>query len=342
MYSNTACCERIDSGGLPVVEIMEKPTELQRIFKRVKVNYNHDMADTEVIEALVREPRVLTIVNTRRHARLLFDKLLEKNSDGIYHLSARMCPAHRKQILLQIRKALNHGSNCRVISTQLIEAGVDVDFPVVFRASAGIDSIAQAAGRCNREGRLDEGNVIVFNPEPHGMPNKGLFSVAAGLTRSTVRHLEEFNCDLLSLEAIEYYFQQLLDLKSEELDAKGILKMIREVGAELDFSFAAIAHEFQFIDSPTSSIVVPFDENAEKLMEEAEDSRYPAGMARVLQPYVVQIYQYELAALEKEGVVKSVGEFMKFLTDRSFYDFRFGLKDAKEVKAPGEGFFIII
>jgi len=322
--------------GLQPVEIMENPNELQRIFKRVTVEYVGDKPDVEVADEMAETSQVLTIVNTRRHARLLFDALQERTQQGVYHLSARMCPAHRKKVLAEIRQVLRDGQPCSVVSTQLIEAGVDVDFPVVYRASAGIDSIAQAAGRCNREGRRESGRVIVFYPEAHGMPQRGLFSAAAGMTRSTVRRLDDFGGELLSLEAIHDYFRQLLDLQRDKLDAQGILKAIAEGREELAFPFATIARDFQMIDDATVPVVVPWDERAKKLMGKAEHHPFTATMARSLQPYVVQIYRYELVALEKAGAVKVVGDFMRFISDLSFYDPRFGLKDAKEVTAPSE------
>jgi CRISPR/Cas system-associated endonuclease/helicase Cas3 len=278
--------------------------------------------------------QVLTIVNTRRHARLLFDKLLAKTQAGVYHLSARMCPVHRKEVLSEIRLALQEQRSCRVVSTQLIEAGVDVDFPAVYRSATGIDSIAQAVGRCNREGRRTEGRVTVFYPEPHGMPSKGRFSAVAGLTRSTARRLQQFNGELLSLEAIEDYFNQLFDLERDNLDMQGILNMIKEGEADLSFPFASIAKDFQLIDSATVSVIVPYDDNVKRLMETASHHLFPASMIRSLQPYVVQIYPYELAALEKEGAIRRVGDFFHYVIDDSFYDLLFGLKDAKEVKAP--------
>jgi len=322
--------------NLKSVEIMEDPDKLQRIFKRVSVKYHGSMTDKEVIAGMMETSQVLTIVNTRRHARLLFDLLLEKATEGVYHLSARMCPAHRKKVLAEIKRVVKEGKTCRVVSTQLIEAGVDIDFPAVYRSATGIDSIAQAAGRCNREGKLAEGNVIVFDPEPHGMPKKGRFDMVAGLTRGIARHLDKFGNDLMSLEAIEEFFKQLINMEADKLDARHILKMIKEGETDLAFPFATIAHEFELIDSATVSVVIPFDDQAQKLMDEAEHHPFPASKTRSLQPYVVQVYQYELAALEKEGAIKSVGDIMKFVTDRSFYDLRCGLKDAKEVKAPTE------
>jgi len=324
-------------GSVEPIEIMKDPLELQKIFKRVSVRYGAEMRDDELADAMAAETQVLTIVNTRRHARLLFDKLLERTAEGVYHLSARMCPAHRKEVLVEIRQALAEGRSCRVVSTQLIEAGVDVDFPCVYRSAAGIDSIAQAAGRCNREGKRENGRVTVFEPEePHGMPKKGRFGLVAGLTRSTARHIEQFDHDLLSLGAIEDFFRQLMDVERDNLDVEGIVKMIKDGGKELAFPFAEIADKFQMIDSPTVSVVIPYDEKAAILMEEARHHKYPTSLARRLQPYTVQVYRYELDALEKENVVEQIGEVFKFITDGEFYDQRFGLKDAKEVKAPTE------
>lgn len=322
-------------GGLKATEIMEDPMELQRIFKRVTVQYRNEISDDELANAMADKLQVLTIVNTRRHARILFDKLYAKTREGVYHLSARMCPTHRKEILAEIRSALNDGNPCRVVSTQLIEAGVDVDFPCVYRSAAGIDSIAQAAGRCNREGRRQNGRVTVFEPEePHGIPKKGRFALVAGLMRSTARRIHNFENDLMSLGAIEDYFRQLMDVERENTDAEGILKLIKDSGNELAFPFATIADKFQLIDSPTVSIVVPYDERAKRLMEEARIHNYPASLSRKLQPYTVQVYSYELAALEKERVVEKVGDIFRFITDSEFYDQQFGLKDVQEVKAP--------
>lgn len=333
-------------GNLKPVEIMADPRQLQQIFKRVQVVYRGYMSDEEVAEEMARERQVLTIVNTRRHARLLFDCMMEQVQDdknGCYHLSARMCPAHRKEVLKEIRETLAAEQICRVVSTQLIEAGVDVDFPAVFRAAAGIDSIAQAAGRCNREGRLCDaegkkvyGKVIVFDPEEHGMPSKGRFSALAAITRSLFRRSADFENGLLSLEAIEAFFEQLFDLEKDSLDAQGILKLIDEGREQLAIPFATIGQAFQFIDNATISVVVPYNEDALNLMAEAETHPYPASMVRRLQPYTIQIYNYEFEALRKQKAIRIVDDFLFFVTDKSFYDQQFGLKDAQEVKSPSE------
>lgn len=319
---------------LQPIEIVENPKELQRLFKRVTVRYGDVLTDEELSLAMTEFSQVLTIVNTRRHARLLFDKLLTKTQEGVYHLSARMCPAHRKKVLAEIRQALRDNLPCRVVSTQLIEAGVDVDFPYVYRAAAGIDSIAQAAGRCNREGKRPDGLVTVFDPEKHGMPSRGRFAAVAALTRSTARRIQKFEGNLLSLEAIHDYFEQLMNLERDNLDAQQILNKIEEGKYDMAFPFAAIAKDFNIIDSDTVAVIVPWDDNAKKLMQQAEIGILTLGVARRLQPYTVQVYQYELDAFQREGAVRKVGDYLYFVDDYNYYDDRFGLKDAKEVKAP--------
>ncbi|TFH41084.1 MAG: CRISPR-associated helicase Cas3', partial [Lysobacterales bacterium] len=141
-----------------VREIIAKPEELYKALKRVSISDIGKLQDAELVERLRGHEQVLCVVNTRGHARKLYELLA--GAPGLYHLSASMCPAHRSIKFAEIRSALAAKKPCRVISTQLVEAGVDIDFPVVYRAMAGIDSIAQAAGRCNREGKLLCGTVF--------------------------------------------------------------------------------------------------------------------------------------------------------------------------------------
>ena len=318
-------------GGLTPSELMDNPQELQQIFKRVDVVDAGDLSDDELAEQMAQEHQVLTILNTRRHARVVFEKVAKQEASGVYHLSARMCPAHRKEILGKIREALTNGEACRVVSTQLIEAGVDVDFPKVYRAAAGIDSIAQAAGRCNREGRRQVGNVVIFDPEKHGMPSRGNFGLAAGLTRSTLRHIAKTNQEVLSLEAIKYYFQQLMNVKQDELDKKSILENLASGIHDVSFPFATVARDFQLIDSETVSVVVPWDEHARKLIEDVTQAGMGSNLGRQLQPYIVQVYNFELVELQKARAIRTIDDAVR-VVEPLFYDRQFGLKDAKDVQ----------
>ncbi|MEK6677597.1 MAG: CRISPR-associated helicase Cas3', partial [Planctomycetota bacterium] len=157
-----------------VREIVDDPPRLFESLKRVEVERLGKLDDNAVVERLRLHEQALCVVNTRAHAAKLFTALrdVQKISDCVFHLSASMCAAHRTDVLDEIRGRLNpHDPKpCIVISTQLIEAGVDIDFPIVYRAMTGLDSIAQAAGRCNREGRLDSGVCIVFRPAAGHVP----------------------------------------------------------------------------------------------------------------------------------------------------------------------------
>jgi CRISPR-associated endonuclease/helicase Cas3 len=197
--------------------------------------------------------QVLVIVNNRRHARSLFDNA--SDLPGVCHLSTAMTPKHRRHVLADVRTRLTEGHPVRLVSTSLIEAGVDVDFPMVLRAAAGIDSIAQAAGRCNREGRLDHlGEVIVFTPTSEGAtPPEEVAQMAQIGAKILARHKD----DPLSETAVSEYFRELLWTQGPDaLDAArvdpdgvrtiGILKEIAEAGDKCHFRFAKIADAFQF------------------------------------------------------------------------------------------------
>ena len=171
-----------------VREIIPDPVSLYQSFKKVKVDYLPTLSNQDLANRLLELKQVLTICNTRRQARETFE--LIRQEGGVFHLSALMCPAHRKEILKKIRWTLQKGDLCRVVSTQLIEAGVDIDFPVVFRSIAGIDSIAQAAGRCNREGLLQGiGQVFIFTPDS-GLP-PGYFRQMAQTAQEVMRDQQD-------------------------------------------------------------------------------------------------------------------------------------------------------
>jgi len=247
---------------------------------------------------------MLVIVNNRRHARSLYDQA--KHLDGTFHLTTLMCAKHRSQKLDEIRGRLKKGEPCRVIATSLIEAGVDVDFPLVMRAEAGLDSVAQAAGRCNREGKRPSENsfVWIFAPEKKGNPPPNLPPQPA-VMRLTA---DSFSDDLLSTQAVASYFKDLYDLKGKELDYKQILQMHRNAGQSLDFPFQTIADKFRMIESHMQPLIIPFDGEAENLISSLRYADHIGGVLRKLQPYTVQIPEKALAALYKAGRIEPINE----------------------------------
>ncbi len=287
-----------------VREIAPKPTALFDKLRRTTVQHIGTQTDADLLAKLGEHPQMLVIVNNRRHARSLYDQA--KHLDGTFHLTTLICAKHRSQKLDVIRGRLKNGESCRVIATSLIEAGVDVDFPLVMRAEAGLDSVAQAAGRCNREGKRPSENsfVWIFAPEEQWKAPPELAAQAAVMRLTT----DSFSDDLLSTQAVAAYFAELYQLKGSELDNKKILKMHNDTGQSLDFPFQTIADKFRMIESHMQPLIIPFDVEAENLINSLHHADHIGGLLRKLQPYTVQIPEKALAALYKAGRIEPINE----------------------------------
>ena len=287
-----------------VCEIAPKPTALFDKLRRTTVQHIGTQTDADLLAKLGEHPQMLVIVNNRRHARSLYDQA--KHLDGTFHLTTLMCAKHRSQKLDEIRGRLKNGKPCRVIATSLIEAGVDVDFPLVMRAEAGLDSVAQAAGRCNREGKRPSENsfVWIFAPEEQWKAPPELATQAA-VMRLTA---DSFSDDLLSTQAVAAYFAELYKLEGSELDNKKTLKMHNDAGQSLDFPFQTIADKFLMIESHMQPLIIPFDVDAENLISSLRHADHIGGLLRKLQPYTVQIPEKALAALYKAGRIEPINE----------------------------------
>ena len=284
-------------------ELAPNPHELFAQLRRARVQTLGEQSDEQLVQHLREHPQVLMIVNNRRHARVLFDAIAQE--EGAYHLTTSMCAEHRSQKLKEIRQRLKDQLPCRLVATSLIEAGVDVDFPTVYRAEAGLDSIAQAAGRCNREGKraLESSQVFVFQtPEWKAPPELALL---AAPMRSILRNHEG---DVLAPDALKSYFQQVYNDKGRGLDEKDILKM-HSAASDCDYPFQEIASAFRMIDSHMLPIIVPFDatatENLERLRQLPEHMSV-SKVAQKLQRYVVQVPERAFARLLKVGAVAPV------------------------------------
>jgi CRISPR/Cas system-associated endonuclease/helicase Cas3 len=202
-----------------------------------------------------------------------------------------MCPEHRSEILTEIRQRLRDGLTTRVISTQLIEAGVDIDFPVVYRALAGLDSIAQAAGRCNREGKLPTpGTTYIFRSEHQKA------EVHFRETAQIANQLIELHSDLLSQKAIYAYFDLYYHQRKNRWDAKGILdsdsfRLEKNPAFPFVFQFKTVAENFRLIEDHQVPVIIPYDEKAKAYIAELKNTFQPLTRAlfRGLQRYTVQI-----------------------------------------------------
>jgi len=303
-------------GLTDVREIVQNPAELAAQLKRVDVQLpsldEPKLSWHALAEKLKSEDCVLAIVNTRRQAKELFELLPDDGNK--LHLSANMCAQHRTQVIGEIKDRLEKRRDgdqraLRVISTQLIEAGVDVDFPVVYRAMAGLDSIAQSAGRCNREDKLDGlGKVIVFKPEqpaPIGFLRQGEETTMEMIASQQLT-------DPLSPESFARYFS-LMNARGErdKHDIQALLRANQSNDAPLAIQFRTAAEKFRLIDNKGVSIIVPFDpEGAEKSpvdewLKQLEFDPSLKWVYKKLQRYTVTVPETLANALREKGCTES-------------------------------------
>ncbi len=313
------CIKQLLPTGLTLQEITTDPQELYNFYRRVQIHHLGKLSDLELSQKINDSPQVLCIVNTRKHAKNLFNMI---SDEGRFHLSTLMCPAHRKQTIEEIREHLKAGQPCRVVSTQIMEAGIDVDFPIGYRALSGLDSIIQAAGRVNREGKAASGNLYVFEPDSEFVKRTPAYiQQGADVARKVLHDYQE---DPVSLAAIQAYYAELFGLQSETaFDARAIMNCF-EKGIP-NFDFKSAAEKFRLIENATVSVIIPFDPQAEHILQKVRFSDYPRAHSRELQPYTVNIYEQEFEALESKGVIDIYGDTFAVLSDAAYYNTETGL-----------------
>lgn len=281
-------------GGLALEgrELAPDPARLARELKRVTLRQAGSLDDAALVEELAAQPQGLVIVNSRRHALALFRAAQARGLDGLVHLSTRMCAAHRQPLLERIKARLSAGEPCRVISTSLIEAGVDVDFPRLWRAEAGLDQIAQAAGRCNREGRraVEASVVTLFTAPDHPPPAE-----IRGLVSDRLRMQGSFD-DLFAPDAMTRYFEEIYwrvgveRLDVGRADKAPILGKFAIDSGHTEFSYRSAAENFRMIESGMVPVIVPFDDVARAAIGKLSVAAISSGrLARDLQLYTVQV-----------------------------------------------------
>ncbi len=272
-------------------EIVPEPKRLYEVmkdrFQLVWLGRPDTAVDWQTVasEALQHE-RVLVIVHARRDA----EDLARMLGPECIHLSARMCAAHRLEVLDRVRSILAGGGHCRVVATQLVEAGVDIDFPVVFRAFAGLETLAQAAGRCNREYAPVPGRFIVFRAPtqpPAGSLRAGL-NVALGF-------YQDGRIDLHDPDIFPLYTRAVL--QTRESDESQVLT------SERDHDFPESARRFKMIDQSGATVVVPYEEGWERAKTLRQIGPSRDGL-RGIQRYTVTLYEQELRRLRREGLIE--------------------------------------
>ena len=298
-----------------VVELCPDVDGMFEKFRRTSFEKEGRLTTDELVSRLESQQQVLCIVNTRKFAQEVYEAL---PSEGRFHLSTLMCPVHRKQKLDEIRERLKSGKTCRVVSTSLIEAGVDVDFPRVFREMAGLDSILQAAGRCNREGKRSAESSIVTVFESENKVNK-LIAVNRDAAEETVRDWTQPN----TTSTIERYFKAYRDFLRND-DKSGVITASEKGISGCGLPFEWIAKEFKLIDQNTFAVYIPIGEGKELVsrLREGERSR---GLYRRAGMYSVSVYQNQFDSLINAGAAEPFGEDAAFLTDCSLYSDEKGL-----------------
>lgn len=297
---------------LPCRELAENVEANNMLFRRTTLEMTGEVEESTLAEQLANEAQVLCIVNTRKRTQALYALLPE---EGRFHLSTLMTPEHRTAVLEDIRKRLHTGQICRVVSTSLVEAGVDLDFPTVWREESGLDSILQAAGRCNREGRHPVGESIVhvfrFGEKPPKMFEQHL----AALQITCRQHQ-----DMASPQAIRTYFTALMFLRGDAfLDQKNIVEMSARL------LFQDIDESFRLIDSRTVPVYIPTEENRQELAA-LRSGCATRGDLRRLGRWAVNVYSQHFESLRMAGALECpAGDQYGILLDDRQYDPHCGL-----------------
>ena len=294
--------------GLPkATEIVDDISTFGNVFKRCEISLPKIGEPDDWIslsKKISDNPQVLCIVNNRRDCQDLHRLM----PNGTFHLSANMCGEERSEVIADIKNRLDTGQSVRVISTQLIEAGVDIDFPVVYRALAGIDSIAQAAGRCNREGNLNAlgqmGKVIVFNP-PKPSP-RGLLRKGEDATKNVISKLESLD---LHPEMYRRYFEVFYK-SVNDFDKPKFVQRLVNGAKEASFQFRSFARDMRLIDDSMQRGVIVYYEGKEggsvKLIDQLKRIGPEFWLLKKLQRFIVNVPTPVVERLAREGHIEDI------------------------------------
>lgn len=317
-------------------ELAPNPEQLHDSFRRVTLRVAAKLSDDALIAELSEVDQGLVIVNSRKHALALYRAAKAKGLDGLVHLTTRQMAADRKEILAMVRSKLHTEEPCRLIATSLIEAGVDISFPRVWRAEAGLDQIIQAAGRCNREWERpkEESFVVVFRPTEARPPHE-IAAFAEAMGRVSPKHP-----DLFSKAAIELYFREVYWQTGDGLDRIQVRNLNGETvpgsvqasfsvsGGATNFSYRTVGEAFRLIKDGMEPVIIALEDQPKKILS-ALRCGMPAGKAaRELQRYLVQVPPRARNALIDNGHAEFVEGFdtqFVVLKTESFYSREEGL-----------------
>ena len=305
---------------ISATELCPRMHEQFEFFKRTLFEDIGIVAEKFLISKLREEYQALCIVNTKKRAQSIYKEL---KGDGVYHLSTSMYPAHRKYVLEEIRKRLQKNEKCILISTSLVEAGVDLDFQSVYRELAGVDSMIQAAGRCNREGwrKVENSKVFIFRFEEkeNVLGQRQQIDVAKSLLAD--------GRELSDMETIIKYFEMLYHIKGDSLDKKKILDEF--TNKNMKYNFVKVGKEFKLIEQNTKTIFINREETASKILLELQCKGFTRSGMRKASQYCINIYDQTFDKMYGAGMLRPVAENMEdfyVLTDNSRYTEEMGLE----------------
>ena len=313
------------------IELCPNVDKQFNFFKRTSIHNLNVISEQKLVDLLSKENQALCILNTKEQVNKIYQKV---RGEGVYYLSTYMYPAHRRRVISEIKERLMENKKCIVISTSLVEAGVDFDFKSVYRELAGVDSIIQAAGRCNREGKraAEESLVYIFQMEgTKSLPGQNKQIEAA-------KYVLETEDDITSQKAIRKYFETLYYFQGEGLDKNRILEQFHPN----IYPFATVAKEFKLIEQNTKSIFISKEEEAEAILREIQQKGATKELMRKAGKYVVNVYENLYRRLEDAGMLLPVSEennedfFM--LRDVELYTWECGLQ-VREIDAGGNALF---
>ena len=316
-------------------EITDDTDEIFKSLNRVEYdfeNFQKPLTWREVAAEITGEPQILCVVNTRKHAFELWNEInTQKNENSFsgfadsstFHLSSAMCAEHRLEVIGAIKGKLKNGEECRVASTQLIEAGVDLDFPILFRAAAPLDSIVQAAGRCNREGRLAKGRVRIFTPAENILP-PGIYKTATEITCSILENMEAE--DLATKhEIFGDYFKRVYRMTETGKEIQDERKQL---------NFREVSAKAKVIENEGVGVIVPY-KNAKDIVRKirlknlhTETIIFGKGDLRSLQRYMVNLYPKDFEFLKKYGQLQPLipnKELDLYVVDEGSYNDHLGV-----------------
>ena len=298
------------------IENAVKDTSLFNVFDKCRYEYIGKCELASLAEKAQEYDNALIIVNKRKTARELYDIC----SGNKYHLSTYMTPLHRSEIIAKIKEDIKNGINTTVISTSLIEAGVDLDFKAVFREITGIDNILQSGGRCNREGKMDMGDVFVFETDGgnYQTKKKSDIIIRANITRNLFEEFENISTD----KCIKEYYGRLLNYKEKKIEENTITAIMGNDLRIDGIPFRTYAESFNFIDNQVIGIVIPCDENR-GLIKELKDGKL--SVKRNLQRYSASVNKDEFKELFQIGIIETLDCGVCILANTDYYKSDVGL-----------------